>query len=101
MLSRRGFLFGAGAAAVTVAAIPSALPALDFDAAVSRAVNLGEDVIFPLEYKGPFYFLYPSQWAMFESEGFNMNLCKLIEPIPTSTPRTSIWKVSDPVSHAL
>lgn len=79
-LSRRGFLFGLGATAITAAVAPAVLAAVPPVPIIAAPVV----PIKPFPYTGPYYYLHPAQWKFFESEGFNMNLCKLIEPIPTT-----------------
>ncbi len=88
-LSRRGFLTGAVAAVATVAALPVlAAPAAPIPAVVAPPVV----PIKPFPYEGPFYYLYPAQWDMFEREGFNMDLCRRVEMIPMPKSKKSIYK---------
>lgn len=93
-LSRRGFLIGAAAAAVA----PVQAYASGGWVIGNHPPMVFDDLVFPLTYNGPFYFLHPSEWKHFERAGFNMRLCKLIEPIPRT--KGDIWKASDPVSRA-
>lgn len=72
-------MIGAGSAAVA-AALPVVAIALPVAPPVAKIMPLP-----PPKYLGPYLHLHPSQWRFFESSGFNMDLCKLIEPIPVSS----------------
>lgn len=72
---------------VSAAAVAAVVPAV--------AAPLVEAPIKPFpKYPGPFYYLYPSEWAHFERAGFNMDLCRRIEMIPT-TGKGDIWTTTN------
>lgn len=87
-LSRRAFLTGAAAVA-TAAALP-AVAAVAPKLVVDPAMFAEGGLIKPFPpYPGPFYFVHKTEWDFFERAGWNMDLFKLVRPIPTTG--ESIW----------